>query len=238
MRLDVALVERGLAVSREQAKKLILSGAVCRNGLVLQKPNAPVAQSDVLEVTQQPRYVSRGGLKLEAALDYSEIDPTGKTCLDIGASTGGFTDCLLQHGARRVYAFDSGSDQLAGKLKNDERVVSRENFNARYLQPEDINDEIELVVIDVSFISLTLILPSVARVLEKGDVIALIKPQFEVGRENVGKGGIVREESLRQAAIEKIKNCALELGFDWRGVMDSPIEGGDGNREFLAWLEK
>ncbi|HEY0073619.1 MAG TPA: TlyA family RNA methyltransferase [Abditibacteriaceae bacterium] len=238
MRLDVALLERGLVSSRESAKKLILSGVVCRNGLVLQKPNAPVGQSDVLEVTQQPRYVSRGGLKLEAALDYFQIDPTGKTCLDIGASTGGFTDCLLQHGARRVYAFDSGSAQLVEKLKNDERVVSRENFNVRYLQPEDISDEILLVVIDVSFISLTLILPSVARVLEKGDVIALIKPQFEVGRENVGKGGIVRDERLRQNAVEKIKNCALESGFDWRGVMDSPIEGGDGNREFLCWLEK
>lgn len=238
MRLDQALVARQLCISREAAKKLILSGAVSRNGLVLQKPNTPVAESDVLEVTQQPRYVSRGGLKLEAAIEHFKIDLLCKTCLDIGASTGGFTDCLLQHGAQRVYAFDSGTNQLAEKIKNNERVIWRENFNARYLEPEDIGEEIQLVVIDVSFISLTLILPAVARVLKTGDVIALIKPQFEVGRENVGKGGIVRDESLRQGAIEKIKNCALELGFNWRGVAGSPIEGGDGNREFLAWFEK
>lgn len=238
MRLDVALVERGLVASREAAKKLILSGAVCRNGSVAQKPNVLVAQSDVLEITQQLRYVSRGGLKLEAALEQFEIDATGKTCLDIGASTGGFTDCLLQHGAAKVFAFDSGSNQLAEKLKDDEHVIWREGFNARYLQPQDIGEAIQLVVIDVSFISLTLILPAVVRVLEAGDVIALIKPQFEVGRENVGKGGLVRDEKLRRKAIEKIQNCAVELGLAPRGVIDSPIEGGDGNREFLAWLTK
>lgn len=238
MRLDVALVERSLVASREAAKKLILSGAVCRNGLVVQKPNAPVAESDVLEVTQQLRYVSRGGLKLEAALQHFQIDLLGKACLDIGASTGGFTDCLLQYGVRRVYAFDSGSNQLAQSLKQDERVVWRENFNARYIEPHDIGEEIQMVVIDVSFISLTLILPAAARIVESADVIALIKPQFEVGRENLGKGGIVRDAALRQSAIEKVKNCALESGFEWRGLIDSPIEGGDGNHEFLAWLQK
>lgn len=238
MRLDLALVERGLATSREGAKKLILGGAVRRNGIVIQKANASVAEADTLEVTQTLPFVSRGGLKLEAALNHFSIDPTGKNCLDIGASTGGFTDCLLQCGAHRVYTLDSGSNQLAEQLKNDVRVVWREKFNARYLQKTDIGAEIQLVVIDVSFISLALILPAARRVLENGDVVALIKPQFEVGRENLGKGGIVRDENLQRAAVEKIKNAALELGFQWRDVINSPIKGGDGNHEFLCWLEK
>ena len=238
MRLDVALVERDLVSSREAAKKLILCGAVCRNGLVIQKPNAPVDEGDVLEITQQLRYVSRGGLKLEAALEHFQINPAGKTCLDIGASTGGFTDCLLQHGAAKVYAFDAGTNQLVEKLKNNERVLWREGFNARYLEKADVAERVQLVVIDVSFISLTLILPAVGRVLETGDVVALIKPQFEVGRENIGKGGLVRDKALRQGAVHKIRNCALESGFSWRGVMDSPIEGGDGNREFLCWMQR
>jgi len=240
MRLDQALVARNLCASREQAKRLILSGAVRRNGQILTKPNAPVSPDDVLEVTEQPRYVSRGGLKLEAALDAFRIDPAGKICLDIGASTGGFTDCLLQRGAARVYAFDSGKHQLAAALRADPRVVSRENFNARHLQPGDIGEPVQLIVIDVSFISLTLILPAAARVLEKdGDLVALIKPQFELSREQIGKGGIVRDANLHRAAVEKIQKFATqELSLDWRGVIASPVTGGDGNQEFLAWIKK
>lgn len=239
MRLDIALVERGLCASREQAKKLILAGSVLHNGQAAHKPSALVAESDKLEVTEQLRFISRGGLKLEAALEHFAIDVAGKACLDIGASTGGFTDCLLQHGASRVYAFDSGSAQLAPSLRADPRVICRENFNARYLQSDDIGEAIQLVVIDVSFISLTLILPAAARVLERGDIIALIKPQFEVGRENLGKGGIVRDEKARHSAIEKVQLCATnELNLHWHGVVNSPIVGGDGNHEYLCWLSK
>lgn len=238
MRLDKALIERGLVISRALAHGLILAGHVRKNGQVVTKPSLHVEENDLLETSHTPRYVSRGGFKLEAALKQFSLAVNGKICLDIGASTGGFTDCLLQNGAPRVYTFDCGSNQLVPSLKNDERVIWRENFNARYLTKDDIGAEIQLAVIDVSFISLTLILPAVARVMERGDVIALIKPQFEVGRENLGKGGIVRDKKLHQSAITKIKNAALECGFQWRGVVQSPIEGGDGNIEFLCWMNR
>lgn len=240
IRLDLALVARGLCPSREQAKRLIMAGEVLLGDEVITKPGWLVRQDAALTVKQPPRFVSRGGLKLEGALEHFGIDVSGWVAMDVGASTGGFTDCLLQRGALRVYAFDVGTNQMVWKLRSDPRVVCRENFNVRHLQPADVPEPIDLIVADVSFISLTLVLPGALAALKSGgQAVVLIKPQFELSREEVGRGGIVREAALHQKA------CAKILGFvearpdlAWRGLIESPIQGTDGNREFLAWFSK
>ncbi len=240
-RLDVALAARGLCDSREQAKRLILAGEVKVNGHPAAKPGQVVKADDVLEVKVKPRYVSRGGLKLEGALGAFGIDPGGLVCLDAGASTGGFTDCLLQHGAARVYAFDVGTNQLVWKLRSDARVVAREQFNLRHMVPGDVPEVVDLAVFDLSFISLTLVLPAVMGVLhgERGQMICLIKPQFELRREDVGAGGIVRDAGLHEAAVARIRQYIESCpGFCWRGCVPSPIKGTDGNTEFLAWVTR
>lgn len=239
-RLDLVLHRRGLCDSREMAKRLILAGEVRVEGLDGNlKPGLRIDEEADIVLKTKPRYVSRGGLKLEKALDEFRIDVAGLTVLDAGASTGGFTDCVLQRGAARVYAYDVGKNQLAWKLRSDERVVSREGFNIRHMTPEDLPEEVDLVVIDVSFISLTLILGPVFSVLKpEGSVVCLIKPQFELKREQIGKGGIVREPEKHEEAVEKIRKfVSQELGKSWHGLISSPISGTDGNLEFLAWLK-
>jgi 23S rRNA (cytidine1920-2'-O)/16S rRNA (cytidine1409-2'-O)-methyltransferase len=232
-RLDLALVVRGLAETRSKAQSLIMARRILVNGFYVDKAGATVTSEDVVlvEALEHP-WVGRGGMKLAHAVAHFGIQPLNKVCVDIGASTGGFTDVLLNHGATKVYAIDVGHGQLDVKLQNDPRVVNREKTNARYLQPEDFEERIELVSIDVSFISLKLILPAVATFLE-GELLALIKPQFEVGRHEVGKGGIVRDEGQRNAVVASVIECARGLGFDVKGVVDSPIKGAEGNVEFL-----
>ena len=237
-RVDVMMVARGLCETREQAKRLVLAGEVRSGDRVMDKPSAKLAEDAPLEVKEKLKYVGRGGLKMEGALDFFGIDPAGWTCLDIGASTGGFTDCLLQRGAARVHAVDVGTNQLAWKIRSDPRVVVREKFNARGLTVDDLGERVRLVVIDVSFISLTKILPAAFGVLEDGGgVVCLIKPQFELERDDIGKGGIVRDPALHERAVEKIRAFVAQSGRGWRGVIDSPITGTDGNREFLAWID-
>ncbi|TLD68610.1 TlyA family RNA methyltransferase [Phragmitibacter flavus] len=238
-RLDQLLVARGLCESREQGKRLILAGDVLVNDTPVTKVGQLVAEDVVLRVKEPPKYVSRGGFKLEGALQQFNIDPTGCTCLDIGASTGGFTDCLLQHGASKIYAFDVGTNQLVWKLRNDPRVISREKYNVRHLDPADIPEPLDLIVADVSFISLTLVLPPALPLLKPGgNALVLIKPQFELSRDEIGKGGIVREPELHQKACDKIHAFIDHLpGFQWNGLIDSPITGTDGNREYLAWIK-
>ena len=238
-RLDQHLVESGLCESRERAKRLILAGEVKVDGHVVDKPASGVPADAVVEVTERPKFVSRAGLKLEGALDAFGIDPAGRICLDVGASTGGFTDCLLQRGATMVFAFDVGTNQLAWKLRNDSKVIVREQFNCRHMEPGDLGGEVpDLAVTDVSFISLTKILPAIARVIAPGgEVVALVKPQFELEREQVGKGGVVRDDELRRHALEKIVGFATrDLSWECLGTMDSPVEGATGNREFLSWF--
>jgi 23S rRNA (cytidine1920-2'-O)/16S rRNA (cytidine1409-2'-O)-methyltransferase len=232
-RIDQLLVDRGLAESRQKAQALILAGAVMVNGQKAQKPGHTVDASSALELVEKLQYVSRGGLKLEKALDHFQINVEGKICLDIGSSTGGFTDCLLQRGAQKVHALDVGTGQLDWKLRNDPRVVVREQFNARYLKFEDIGEFCDLAVCDVSFISVTLILPTLPSVLRSGaEMVILVKPQFEVGRYDVGKGGIVRDPELHAAACRRVAASAESLGFKTE-VIESPILGAEGNREFL-----
>jgi 23S rRNA (cytidine1920-2'-O)/16S rRNA (cytidine1409-2'-O)-methyltransferase len=234
-RIDQLLVEKGLVESREKAKALILAGKVSVDGQKLTKAGHSVAEDARLEVTEQLKYVSRGGLKLEGALDYFGIDVAGKVCIDIGASTGGFADCLLQRGALRVHAVDTGAGQIAWKLRTDERVVLHERCNARYLQPEEIGERADLLVCDVSFISVTLILPALPAVLkEDAEMVILVKPQFEVGREKVGRGGIVRDPALHEAACRKVRGAVEALGFE-TSLMESPITGAEGNREFSLY---
>lgn len=237
-RADALLVSRGLCDSREQAKRLILAGEVMAGTTVVAKPSTKLSDDAELTVKERPKFVGRGGLKMEGALDRFDIDPTGMTCLDVGASTGGFTDCLLQRGAVKVHAVDVGTNQLVWKLRNDPRVVVKEKFNARHMTPDDIGDSIDLAVTDVSFISLTKILPPMFDTLkENGQIICLIKPQFELNREDISKGGIVRDPALHQRAVNKIHQFVTdELGHTWIDCIDSPITGTDGNREFLAWL--
>lgn len=237
-RADALLVSRGLCDSREQAKRLILAGEVRSGDRVIDKPSAKLPLEAPLEIKEKPRFVGRGGLKLEAALDAFHIDPTGWVCIDVGASTGGFTDCLLQRGALRVHAVDVGTNQLVWKLRNDPRVVVKEQFNARHMTPEDIGEKVRLAVMDLSFISLTKVLPAVFSVLDgEGSVVCLIKPQFELQREDISKGGIVRDPALHERAIEKIRGFVTrEHGREWRGLIPSPITGMDGNQEFLAWV--
>ncbi len=237
-RVDAILVSRGLVESREQAKRLIMAGEVLCGTERVNKPSQKLASDAEFTIKERPKYVGRGGFKIEGALKEFGIDPTGWICADLGASTGGFTDCLLQHGAAKVHAIDVGTNQLVWKLRNDKRVVSRERFNARNLTVDDIGERVKLVVMDLSFISLTKVLPSAFSILEEGgSVISLVKPQFELSREEVGKGGIVREPELHQKSVEKIKDFITdELGREWAGLMTSPITGTDGNVEFLAWM--
>ena len=237
-RVDALLVSRGLCESRELAKRLIMAGKVLCGTERVNKPSQKVAPDAALAVKERPKYVGRGGFKIEGALKEFGIDPTGWICADLGASTGGFTDCLLQHGAAKVHAIDVGTNQLVWKLRSDERVVSREKFNARNLTVDDIGERVKLVVMDLSFISLTKVLPSAFSILEEGgSVISLVKPQFELSREEVGKGGIVRDPKLHQKSVDKIRKFITnELGREWAGLITSPITGTDGNVEFLAWM--
>lgn len=232
-RLDRLLVERNLAESREKAQALIMAGEVMVNAQKAQKPGQLVGVDSALEVLARPRYVSRGGLKLEAALREFGIEAKSKVCLDVGSSTGGFTDCLLQHGAVRVHAVDAGTAQLDWRLRSDPRVIVHENFNARHLTFADIGELADIAVCDVSFISVTLILPAVAPLLKpEGEMVILVKPQFEVGRGQVGAGGIVRDPKLHRLACERVSESMTTLGFQVR-LMDSPILGAEGNHEFL-----
>ncbi len=236
-RADALLVLRGLCDSREQAKRLILAGEVRSGDRIIDKPSTQLAPDAPLDIKEKLRYVGRGGLKLEGALDAFGIDPTGWVCMDVGASTGGFTDCLLQRGAARVHAIDVGTNQLVWKIRNDPRVIAKEQFNARHMVPADIGESVRLAVMDLSFISLTKVLPAVFPILdEQGSVLCLIKPQFELRREDVSKGGIVRDPALHGQAIAKIRAFIESSGHEWRGLIPSPITGMDGNQEFLAWI--
>jgi 23S rRNA (cytidine1920-2'-O)/16S rRNA (cytidine1409-2'-O)-methyltransferase len=234
-RLDRLVFDRGLAESREKAQALIMAGAVMVNGQKASKPGQSCAEDAAIEVLARPPYVSRGGFKLAAALKSFAIDVAGKVCLDIGSSTGGFTDALLQAGAARVHAVDVGSGQLDWRLRNDPRVVVHERLNARSLAAADIGEPPAFLCCDVSFISVTLILPAAARLLQPdGQMVILIKPQFEVGKGQVGKGGIVREPRLHAAACERVTEAVRELGFQ-TAIMESPILGAEGNKEFLLY---
>jgi 23S rRNA (cytidine1920-2'-O)/16S rRNA (cytidine1409-2'-O)-methyltransferase len=237
-RIDKLLFDRGLAESRTQAQALIIAGQVLVNEQRIDKPGHTVDLAcDIRIKGEMPRYVSRGGFKLEAALEKFQINPAEKICLDVGASTGGFTDCLLQHGAAHVWAVDVGHNQLAWKIRQDARVTVIEGLNARHLADQEFGTQFDFVCIDVSFISLKMILPGVKAVLRKqGDCVALIKPQFEVGKGEVGKGGIVSDPVKHQRVINEVTDAARVLGLSPVAVIDSPILGAEGNREFLIYL--
>jgi len=239
-RVDLLLVERGLAESRTRAQALVMAGAVVVGEARVDKPGAlvdPLAPIRLKEDAAPQRYVSRGALKLERALEAFPVDPRGKACADLGASTGGFTDLLLQRGAAKVHAVDVGYGQLHPRLRADPRVVVRERENARHLTAEALGERVDLVVGDLSFISLRLILPAVKALLRpRGEAILLVKPQFEVGKGEVGKGGVVRDPAKRRAALERIAEEARALGFEVLGETESPIEGPAGNREWLLGL--
>ena len=237
-RLDLILVERGLVDSREKGQALILAGQVLVDGQKVDKPGHAVAPNSKIELAEQPRYVGRGGLKLEAALDHFSIPVAGKVCLDIGSSTGGFTDCLLQHGAARVYAIDVGTGQLDWKLRNDPRVIVHEQLNARYLSGNEVPEPIDLAVCDVSFISITMILPVLPNLLAKGaGMVILVKPQFELERHQVGKGGIIRDPALHQQACRRVEDAVKQLGFQTE-IIPSPVLGAEGNQEFLLYARR
>src|SRR6185436_15671194 len=243
MRIDKLLVDRGLAESRTKAQALVMAGVVLADEQRVNKPSDTVAADAQVRLKggddPTSRYVGRGGLKLETALRDFELGVKGLICLDVGASTGGFTDCLLQHGARQVIALDVGHNQIDYRLRTDPRVEVREGVNARYLQPGDFEVSFDLVVMDVSFISATKIMPAIVPLLqEAGRLITLIKPQFEVGRGEVGKGGIVRDPEKHARVIAEVNQAALELGLQLKKVIESPIRGADGNVEFLALYEK
>ena len=238
-RIDKLLVEHGLAESRTKAQAMVMAGVVLVNEQRVEKPSEQFASDSQIRIKHADdptsRYVGRGGLKLEAALKRFQIDVRGAVCLDVGASTGGFSDCLLQNGAERVFAIDVGHNQIDWRLRNDPRVEVREGVNARYLEPQDFPTKFDLVVIDVSFISVTKILPAVLPLLKPdGSLVALIKPQFEVGRADVGGGGIVRDEQKRIRAVHYVSECAFTLGLRAEGVIESPITGAEGNIEYLA----
>jgi len=241
-RLDKVLVQRGLAASRERAQALILAGQVLVDEQKIEKAGVQVATSSTIRLLAEDlKYVSRGGLKLERALEHWKIDVAGKTCLDVGASTGGFTDCLLQHGAARVLAIDTGYGQIDFRLRNDDHVHLLEKTNARYLTREMLGETADFIAMDVSFISATLVLPAVvasafpiaAQKRSGRTIVVLVKPQFEAGREHVGKGGIVRDETAQAAAVEKVRTALVNLGAVQTDVTESPILGVEGNREFL-----
>ena len=241
-RIDKLIADLGFAESRAKAQAMIMAGTVLVDERRVAKPSELVARDAVIRIkgqTAESRYVSRGGLKLEAALDHFQIDPDGDTCLDIGSSTGGFTDCLLQRGAVRVVAVDAGTNQLAWKLRNDPRVDVRENTNARNLKSSDFDRLLDLIVMDVSFISVTKILPVLTDLLRPdGRIVVLIKPQFEVGKGEVGKGGIVREPEKHDRTVNEVNSFAEGLGLRTVGTIGSPITGAEGNREFLSCYEK
>ena len=234
-RLDKLVLERGLAPTREKAQALILAGQIHLNGRRADKAGMPVpADARVELVGELPRYVSRGGIKLEGALEDFSLDPTGKICLDIGSSTGGFTDCLLQHGAARVYAVDVGKGQLDWKLRQDARVAVREGINARHLKPEEIGEPVDWVTLDVAFISVAKILPAALACARPGATfLILVKPQFELSQKQVGKGGIVRDPALHREAVEKVTQAAVEVGLGEIQVRESRLPGAEGNREFF-----
>jgi 23S rRNA (cytidine1920-2'-O)/16S rRNA (cytidine1409-2'-O)-methyltransferase len=237
-RIDKLLLEQDFADSQQKAQALIMSGVVLVNEKRIEKPSESFLRDAVIRIkgkADEIKYVGRGGLKLEKALEEFHICPSGYICLDIGASTGGFTDCLLQNGAKKVFAIDVGTNQLVWKLRNDERVEARENTNARYLKPEDFDEKFDLIAMDVSFISVTKILSALKDLLaENGKIIVLIKPQFEVRKGEVGKGGIVKDESKHLEVIEKVNDFVAEIGLENLGLIESPILGADGNKEFLA----
>jgi 23S rRNA (cytidine1920-2'-O)/16S rRNA (cytidine1409-2'-O)-methyltransferase len=235
-RLDVAMVSRGLASSREKAQALIMAGEVRAAGQKASKPGQLIADDAPIEVATPPPYVSRGGFKLAAALDQFEINPANRVCLDVGSSTGGFTDCLLQRGAKRVHAVDVGTNQLDWRIRTDPRVLVHENINARTLAYEEIGELSDILVCDVSFISVTLILPAALAMLYQptGEMVILVKPQFEVGKGQVGKGGIVREPELHEQACRKVEDAVRAAGYSTE-LMPSPILGTEGNKEFLLY---
>ncbi|MBE2203361.1 MAG: TlyA family RNA methyltransferase [Chthoniobacterales bacterium] len=236
-RLDVALVERGFFDSREKARRAIMAARILLDGQPSTKPGTLIPADARLEVIAKEKYVGRGGYKLEAALDAFRVDPAGRICADFGASTGGFTDCLLQRGATRVFAIDVGHGQLAWSLRQDPRVEVREGVNVRHLKAGEIDPAPSLAVADVSFISLTLIFPAIFALLPpESDMVVLIKPQFELSKSEVGRGGIVREESLRLRAVEKIRASVEGFGHRWLAAIPSPITGRDGNVEYLAHI--
>lgn len=239
-RLDVLLVNRGLAQSREKAKAIIKSGNVYINGRMTDKAAEMVAEDAAVDIKDNPiKYVSRGGLKLEKAIDKFKIELEGKLCMDVGASTGGFTDCMLQKGAKKVYAVDVGTDQLVKELRDDNRVISMEQTNIRYLTPDQLEDIIAFISIDVSFISLTKVLAPVRELLaEQGELVALIKPQFEVGPKAIGKKGVVKDKKAHINAINSVSLHACAVGFRCIGLDYSPITGPEGNIEYLLYLKK
>ena len=239
-RLDQEIVKRKLVETRELGKRLILAGKVKVNGHIVDKASEKIKPDDEIELKESPKYVSRGGFKLEHALNEFKIDPEEMICLDIGASTGGFTDCLLQQNAQKVHAYDTGTNQLSWKIRSDPRVISREKFNCRNLKKEDIGEEVDLIVIDVSFISLTKILPAAYNVLRtKGSFVTLIKPQFELSREEISKGGIVKDAQLHKKAVNSIVNFASsDLFLTHKNTVNSPITRVSGNIEFLAHFIK
>jgi 23S rRNA (cytidine1920-2'-O)/16S rRNA (cytidine1409-2'-O)-methyltransferase len=248
-RLDVLLVERGLCESREKAKRAIMAGQALVAGQVTDKPSAEVATDAAIELKAEEKFVSRGGHKLEAALDHFKIRVADAVCADLGASTGGFTDCLLQRGAARVHAVDVGKGQIAYKLRRDPRVVVHDGVNARHLQRQEIGEAVDIVVIDVAFIGLAKVLPAAKELLkpaaggstsgDSGVIIALIKPQFEAGPKDVGKGGVVKDEAVRRRVVDAVRTFATEeLGLRCGGVIESPLLGPAGNKEFLICLRK
>ncbi len=238
VRLDQLLVERGLAETREKARALILAGDVLIDGQKSDKPGRSVPSDAQVNVTARLPYVSRGGIKLAEALDHFGIGVTGNVCLDVGSSTGGFTDCLLQRGAARVWAVDVGHGQLDWKLRNDPRVAVREGINARYLKPADFPDKFDLAVCDASFISTTLLIPAIVPVLKpSGRMIILVKPQFELGKGEVGKGGIVRDPEQHRAACDRVRTAVEAHGFE-ASIIESPIRGAEGNVEFLLYARR
>lgn len=236
-RLDIEIFERGLVESRRIATDLIESGKVFVDNKQITKPSQKVTSQQEIQITEIPKYVSRAGLKLEGALEHFDVDPEGLILLDVGSSTGGFTDCLLQRGVKRVYAVDVGNDQFKERLRGDGRVILMENTDIR--EVKNLSDLIDLIVVDVSFISLKYVLPNIFRLVNKGgSVICLVKPQFEVGKDNIGKGGIVKDENLQLQVVEEIKNFAKVLGFGILGEMKSNIVGQDGNQEYFLYLKK
>lgn len=240
MRIDVYLSNNGIVSSRTEAKRFIDEGAVSVGGVMVKKASFDVDGSEEITVDKSVKeFVSRGGVKLKGAITQFKMDVKDRLCLDVGASSGGFTDCLLQCGAKHVIAVDSGSGQLADSLRRDERVTSIEGYNARYMKSEDFDYTPDLAVMDVSFISATYIMPAIFDVLNEGaDFICLIKPQFEVGRSGIGKGGIVKDSKVRDSAVKKVLDFATDVGFTVKEIIQSPIRGGDGNIEFLAHFVK
>lgn len=238
-RLDVLLVKKGFVDSREKAKRCILSGAVCVDGKQIKKPgNMILHDVDIKLEQKRTQYVSRGGYKLEKAIKQMGVSVLGKICLDIGASTGGFTDCMLQNGAKKVYAIDVGTNQLAVALKKDKRVISLEQTNIRYMTKQDIPECADIASIDVSFISLTKVLLPVKNLLgESGEIICLVKPQFEAGRDKVGKKGVVKDKKTHRLVIKSILDFIHEIGMECKALDYSPIKGQDGNIEYLLWLQ-